>query len=129
MAKKSVAVGGEDEDGSGAEEAVLFGWYNSVGWYLGCSLGAVLGNALFLVSATAMFLACCCAAVATLLLLVVYRRRVFAERQVLESDLGADGDATDEALPAVDGDTDMALQSVAADGVRARREVDARRER
>ena len=30
--------------GSGAEEAVLFGWYNSVGWYLGCSLGAVLGN-------------------------------------------------------------------------------------
>jgi MFS family permease len=77
--------GGGGEDGNSVEidenegeGAFAFGIFNSVGWFLGCALGAVAGNELYLKSASHMLIGCSCTALAVGASLTACRRAVFS---------------------------------------------------
>jgi len=77
-------VGGDEDGGSieidehEGEGAFAFGIFNSVGWFLGCALGAVAGNELYLKSTSHMLIGCSCTAIAVGASLVACRRAVFS---------------------------------------------------
>jgi len=68
----------ERDDGEG-HEAFYFGVFTSAGWFLGCALGAVAGNHLFLVSAHALLTGCSGTAAGVALLLFACRRHVLMD--------------------------------------------------
>ena len=68
--------GGEVSEYEG-EGAFAFGVFNSIGWFLGCALGAIVGNHLFLRSARDMLLACGGTSAFVALALTACRRQVF----------------------------------------------------
>jgi hypothetical protein len=77
----AVKVEGEQE-GEGEEvdarEALYFGVFTSVGWFLGCALGAVAGNHLFLISAQTLLRGCSTTALAVAVALFAAHHHVFA---------------------------------------------------
>ena len=82
----TVAADDVEEEG---EHAFLFGIFNSIGWFLGCALGAIAGNHLFLISPGTMLGACSLSAVSVALALVLCRRRVFSETDLRAVDPAA----------------------------------------
>jgi hypothetical protein len=72
----TVAADEVEEEG---EHAFLFGIFNSIGWFLGCAIGAIAGNYFFLISPATMLTACSVTAVSVAVSLVASRRRVFPE--------------------------------------------------
>ena len=61
----------------GKEEALLFGIFNSVGWYLGCAVGAVVGNHLYLADTAALLLGCSVSALAAVAILAALWKDIF----------------------------------------------------
>jgi MFS family permease len=71
----------DNDDGENKNEAFLFGLFNSIGWFLGCALGAIIGNMLFLISTSTLLITCSFCAVFILMVMIAVRKSMFSEHE------------------------------------------------